>query len=447
MSHTHDDGNAGPLAIKLFNDMTDGVTIPSAPSFEDEKYTFSTDDSNPLYSLPKDISLDELTDTRVDGDGIFDKMMKAVSAHLAKEFKGNRITGDKYAEIYSASINAIMGNATSFVLQKDQAKWAAIQAQMNARLAEIEATKGLIDLEKAKFETVQAQFDMNLTAAQFGLTKLQMSSEDAKHCAIRSDNALKDYELKYAMPADVAIKQYERTAVMPSTVAMNNVQVDRILPAQAAISEFQNSRLQPIEEAINIINRDRIMPAQADKAEFEVERLLPLELQQTQHVVNIRQPRESELIQEQIEVQRAQTLDNRTDNLTPIGGVIGLQKAGLLVDNDTKTYVLGNQLPKQVELVGEQIDLTVEQKESERAKTLDTRTDGATVEGSVGKQKDLYDQQIDSFIKDAKHKTAKMYLDGWITQKTLDEGLNAPTQLTNNEINAVMAGVRSANNL
>ena len=69
------------------------------------------------------------------------------------------------------------------------------------------------------------------------------------------------------------------------------------------------------------------------------------------------------------------------------------------------------------------------------------------MEGSVGKQKDLYDQQIDSFIKDAQHKTAKMYSDAWVTQKTLDEGLAPPTQFNEANINSVLAGVRGNNNL
>ena len=62
-------------------------------------------------------------------------------------------------------------------------------------------------------------------------------------------------------------------------------------------------------------------------------------------------------------------------------------------------------------------------------------------------QKDLYTQQIDSFIKDAKFKTAKMYLDGWITQKTWDEGLTAPSELTNTEINEVLQSNRASNGL
>ena len=153
--------------------------------------------------------------------------------------------------------------------------------------------------------------------------------------------------------------------------------------------------------------------------------MLPVELGQQQHILNFRQPAETNLINEQKEVQRASTLDTRSDGLPTVSGTLGKQK----------------------DLLDRQIFLTEEQRESERAKTLDTRTDGATVEGSVGKQKDLYDQQIDSFIKDAAHKTAKMYLDGWITQKTLDEGLTAPTQLPNANVDSVLSTVRSNNSL
>ena len=104
-------------------------------------------------------------------------------------------------------------------------------------------------------------------------------------------------------------------------------------------------------------------------------------------------------------------------------------------------------LPTQVTLLDKQIDLLVEQKEAERSKTLNTRTDGTTIVGSVGKQKDLYTQQIDSFIKDAQYKTTKMYLDGWITQKTLNEDLTAPTQLFNAEVDEVLLANRTNNGL
>ena len=110
------------------------------------------------------------------------------------------------------------------------------------------------------------------------------------------------------------------------------------------------------------------------------------------------------------------------------------------VQASSEEYKLETMLPTQNSLLQEQL-------ESERAKTLDTRSDGSTVAGTVGKQKDLYTQQIDSFQKDAKHKIGKMYLDAWITQKTLDEGLLAPDEFTNTNFNEVLESLRSDNDL
>ncbi|AGH07387.1 virion structural protein [Sulfitobacter phage phiCB2047-B] len=439
--------NSSDLANDLFTALTSGITIPDLPDFDADKFNITPDLTSDLYKDVKGVTIAEVTEKSLDGEGAFDVFMAAMDKHLEREFKGNRITGSQYAEVYTAVSNNVLNNATNFALNKDQANWAAITAQMQARIVQIQATEALINLEKTKYETIKSSYDMHLSAANYALTKMQTATEEAQHDSVTLDGAIKTYQLKHQMPAELAISQYERTAVMPSTVAMNQVQVDRILPAQASISEYQNRVMQPLEADIQKLQRDRIIPTQADMEEFKRDKMQPIEFAQQQYILNARQPAEVTLIKEQIETQRANTLDTRQDGLTPISGVLGLQKRNLTSDADTKDYVLANQLPRQVELIGEQITLTTEQHQSERAKTLDTRSDGETVVGSVGKQKDLYTQQIDSFIKDAAHKTAKMYLDAWVTQKTLDEGLAAPTQLTNNEINDVLAAVRNNNNL
>ena len=443
---TNTDNSSG-LANALFTSLTAGVQFPAVPDFTDPKFSINPDTSSDLYKEIAGATLKELTENDIDGNGVFDVLMSSVDKHLQREYKGNRITGAQYAEVYIAVANQVLAQAANFVLQKDQARWAAVTAQMQARIAEIQATQALIELEKAKFETTKAVFEMNLTGAQYALTKMQIATEEANHDSVTADVAIKQYQRNFMLPAERAVKEYERMAVMPSTVAMNQIQVDRILPAQASISEFQNRVIQPLEADIQRIQRDRIIPTQAAIEEFKLDRMMPVELAQQQFILNKRQPAEVDMIKEQYESQRSNTLDTRSDGLTPISGVVGLQKRNLTVDASTKDYVLSNQLPRQVQLISEQIKLTVEQMESERSKTLDTRTDGATVEGSVGKQKDLYDQQIDSFIKDAAYKAAKMYFDGWVTQKTMDEGLTAPTQLTNAEINSVLQKVRQNNNL
>lgn len=99
------------------------------------------------------------------------------------------------------------------------------------------------------------------------------------------------------------------------------------------------------------------------------------------------------------------------------------------------------------QMLPQQLKLITEQTESQRAQTLDTRTDGAVVKGSVGKQKELYSQQITSYQRDAEVKASKLFTDAWITQKTIDEGLNPPNGFTNASIDTILTKLKSNNGL
>lgn len=105
-------------------------------------------------------------------------------------------------------------------------------------------------------------------------------------------------------------------------------------------------------------------------------------------------------------------------------------------------------LDEEILIVPKQGALLDEQLEAVRAQTMETRTDGATlVAGSVGKQKELYTQQITSYQRDAEIKAAKVFSDAWITQKTLDEGLLAPTAFTNASLDQVFTVVKTNLNM
>jgi len=100
-------------------------------------------------------------------------------------------------------------------------------------------------------------------------------------------------------------------------------------------------------------------------------------------------------------------------------------------------------LKMQLAILDQQYCLAKEQVEAKRAETLDTRTDGTTaIAGSIGKQKELYSQQITSYENDGKYKVAKMYTDAFVTQKTLDDGTQVPTEFTMPSINTVLEDVR-----
>lgn len=104
----------------------------------------------------------------------------------------------------------------------------------------------------------------------------------------------------------------------------------------------------------------------------------------------------------------------------------------------TASYNLLNILPSQWALVKEQIEV-------QRAQTLDNRTDGSVVAGSVGKQKQLYDQQITSYKRDAEVKSGRMFVDAWIAMKTIDEGLLPPDGFSNASVDKVLTKIKNEN--
>lgn len=106
------------------------------------------------------------------------------------------------------------------------------------------------------------------------------------------------------------------------------------------------------------------------------------------------------------------------------------------VGYETARYQFDHLLPAQVTLV-------TEQGEVQRAQTLNTRSDSVTVVGLTGKQKDLYTQQITSYQRDSEIKAAKIFSDAWITMKTLDEGLAAPTGFQNTSLDEVLTTIKT----
>lgn len=128
-------------------------------------------------------------------------------------------------------------------------------------------------------------------------------------------------------------------------------------------------------------------------------------------------------------------------NLVTQGVGLGIQNENLTLQGEGLEFTNDELLPVQKNLLQEQVEV-------QRAQTMNTRTDGTTtIVGSVGKQKDLYSQQIDSYKRDAETKVGKIFTDAWITQKTIDEGLLAPTQFNNTNVDAVLTKLRTANNL
>ena len=122
------------------------------------------------------------------------------------------------------------------------------------------------------------------------------------------------------------------------------------------------------------------------------------------------------------------------------GGSIELKLSTEDVTFATGQFQLQQILPQQRLLL-------IEQSETARAQTMDIRTNGAEIVGLLGKQKDLYSQQIISYKRDAENKAAKLFTDAWTVMKTMDEGLLPPTNFTNASLDPILGIIKSNNEL
>lgn len=278
MSTNGGDTAANALMTSLLTDVS--FVLPEI-DFNGEEFKIPSQTDSELYKSVARLGNLDLTTGMIEGDGTFDTLMKAVSVHLEKEFKANRISGAEYTKAYIAAIQQAMGGAVQFLLGRDQAYWAAVNAQAQAITARVQ-------LETAKLQYTQVLLEAMTGRANYALTKLKLATEDQQYATLK----------------------------------------------------------------------------------FQIENILP-----------------------------------------------------------------------------QQKLLLVEQTESARAQTADQRTDGANIVGVLGKQKDLYSQQITSYQRDSEVKAARLFTDAWTVQKTIDEGLLPPTGFTNASLEPILQALKTNNNL
>jgi hypothetical protein len=66
------------------------------------------------------IDINDLTHASVDGNGVFDVLMRAVDAHLQKEWSANRLKGNEYSTVYLGALESAMNASLQFLLNKDK---------------------------------------------------------------------------------------------------------------------------------------------------------------------------------------------------------------------------------------------------------------------------------------------------------------------------------------
>ena len=115
-----------------------------------------------------------VTDGTLTGNGIFDTWMRALGAHLKREYAEQRITGDEYAKAYIALMNNLLNAAVGFLTQ--DAQLAMAQEKLKYELQLLDAQVRLADKELALKDK-----DLALKEKQVALAEAQLKAAEAQY--------------------------------------------------------------------------------------------------------------------------------------------------------------------------------------------------------------------------------------------------------------------------
>lgn len=155
------------------------------------------------------ITLNDLTQADVSGDGVFDVLMRTTRAHLNEEYQKQRIKGAEYAQVYLGSLAPILDQSVRFLLEKDKA---ALEAQL------VEQQVLLVQAQ-----TLEAQAKADLVRQQIENAKLEHDLIAAQVCKLKAEY-------------DVLLEQRLKTVEETGLLAQKKV-TERAQTVEAGVDE------------------------------------------------------------------------------------------------------------------------------------------------------------------------------------------------------------------
>jgi hypothetical protein len=273
-------------ASTLFSGLIAGLpSIPTMPSP-------ATVTIPPVPAVPTELTgeinqpgVDDLTSGAVAGDGIFDKIMSTVAAHIESQYLKNIIGKSEVGSVYVAAIQAVLPQAIQLMLTSEQAYWGAKLVQIQAQNAFLERSKLIAEVEVAKLSAYRAQAEAYTAQVQ----------------AITAQGSYANNKLALAAQLQTINASEIKQALDEANYDLAWVQTRSTLPGGGTVGGGT---------AKDFALKDSML---------------------------VTQTKQQGLLDAQINVQRAQTYNTNTDT-TPVAGVIGVQK--LLYEQQIQSYIL-----------------------------------------------------------------------------------------------------------
>ncbi|QKE55971.1 putative structural protein [Pseudomonas phage vB_Pae_AM.P2] len=262
------------------------------------------------------ITLKDLTEVKITGEGAFDQLMQALRNHLAEERSKGRMKDQEYGQVLSAGIAAILQNAVVFLLQKDEAanKAALIEAQIKLTEKQGELIDKQIQKEEHDAELIKAK--TKLTLEQAKLPESQIKSAGFQDLLTQEQTKMPAAQIR-KLDAEITSQGFQDLQVQATTKRVdqetkNLVSQNSVILKQA--EQLTQQILNAKQELLNLVAQECLLKAQYD---LTMEQKLSTTAQ-------------TALVQQKTNTERAQTVASGTDP----DSVIGRQKALYLAQSE-----------------------------------------------------------------------------------------------------------------
>lgn len=322
----------------------------------------------------------QLTTSALAGTGVFDKLMAVTKLHLKEEYDNDRITGQEYATVYLGALDAVLKQSVQFLLSHQQ------EEKIVAEIALIR--------QKTVTELTQTDDDIPLGLGFNGDTTVE------------------------GLVASQKTLNTSQNSLVTAQITQADAENDLI--GQKLITELAQTG-SDFTQASAAGYGYNVVTTIAGILEQEVTRL----------------ENEGKLVEQKLVTEVGQTSDTKPSALGEmsstevIGGLVKTSRdlqTSQKLKSDEEQVLLAQKTITELAQTSDTVDITTN--------ALNT---SATVTGTTGKQKDLFEAQTDGFARDAEQKLAKMMIDAWSVDATVGSATaNVTNHLDDTSLGAVI---------
>lgn len=264
----------------------------------------------------KEVVIDDLTEVKLDGAGVFDTLMRTMKAHLDREFQQNRITGPEYSTVYLGSVQAVLQTSLEFLIQRQKIALEAELLNQQVILAQTEVMKAEAAVRLAEKQVELAEIELQIQAKNLLKIPAEIAHIEAQTALVEA-NTTKVPAEKAQIEAETSLVEANLTKVSAEKAHIE-AQTDLVeanltkIPAEKEQIETQTQLIG--QQHTNAITENLVLQAQKCKLDAEFDLI-------SQNV--LKAGAEVALLNQKTMTERAQTTSMGVDE----NSVIGRQKS------------------------------------------------------------------------------------------------------------------------